>query len=215
MNKRVSLIMLFTFLMSYVYSQYYFGATTLPIVATDIDSILVVDTFHLTMSNDYKIFTSIQKSKDTVTLQMCYAYGGGLALAPTLIESTNIGKLPTGKYIIHIKGEMTSSQVCSNNHPFINSLYIPLEVNAFPNGVIKQQTINNSFCTSLIKDKLILGSLVSGIHIEVYDLQGRCYYSTTSSNSSLIINTLDWANGIYIVSVERNGERKRWKVLKE
>jgi len=197
------------------YSQYYFGATTIPEIATENDSITVVDTFHLTMSNDYKINTVITKTPDTITIHMCYYYAGGLALAPTQIEYTNIGKLVPGQYIVKIEGAMTQNFSCSPSFDFINSVTFPLQVIANPtviNETIEEQI---KFGSQLIHDRLVFDTLPLSSSIKIYDIQGRYLYSHDNDEKQLIIETSNWTKGIYVVSIQTNGEHKRWRVIKE
>ena len=197
------------------YSQYYFGATTIPKIATENDSITVVDTFHLTMSNDYKINTVITKTPDTITIHMCYYSAGGLALAPTQIEYTNIGKLMPGQYIVKIEGAMTQNFSCSPSFDFINSLTFPLQVLANTTSI--NETLEEQIkCSSqLIHDKLQFDNLPFSSLIKIYDMQGRYIYTHDNDEKQLTIETSNWAKGIYVVSIQTNGEYKRWRVIKE
>ena len=46
-------------------------------------------------------------------------------------------------------------------------------------------------------------------------MQGRYIYTHDNDEKQLTIETSNWAKGIYVVSIQTNGEYKRWRVIKE
>ena len=212
---RIFITLLVTFNFTIINAQYFWFGGYSPQPCFYNDSIKIIDTVELPEINDYRIATNIRLSSDSIIVNLCYIIAGGPQVTKRIEEVTNIGKLPVGKYTVVIEGKMSNDFSCNSNSQFINSLTFPLEVLSLPNDIYYQSYLSFSSTTSFVNNELKISNLEDTSYIYFYDLQGRSIYRETVFDKSSTINTAGWANGTYIVSVESNGKRKRWKVLKE
>jgi hypothetical protein len=205
------------FLMSCICSnaQYFWYGGHSPSPCYENDSIYIIDTVELPEINDYRISTVINISNDTIHINSCYIIVGGPQVSVPFIERTNIGKLTKGSYIVKIEGDMTQNFSCSPSFDFINSVTFPLQVLANPTSINETMKVQFKFGSQLIHDRLVFDTLPSNSSIKIYDMQGRYLYSHDNDEKQLTIETSNWTNGIYVVSIQTNGEHKRLRVIKE
>lgn len=196
-------------------AQYFWHGSYTPVPCYEQDSITIIDTVSLGGLNDYKYSTSVNIIGDSIFIRHCYIVTGGPQISYPFGEITNIGKLNKGVYIVKIEGTMSASLSCTPVTNFINSVSFPLEVIDYPNGLLDQSLSHTPFGITLINNSLKLYDIKSGSSISIFDLQGKNIYKEIAIDKSININTANWSNGVYFISVESNGERKRWKVLKE
>ncbi len=196
------------------YSQYYYGATTIPKNATENDSIIVVDTFQLTMSNDYKSSTTVTKTADTITIHNCYTFGGGLAISFTQIEYTNIGKLNAGKYIIKIEGEIRMPNSCTSIPNFLNTFILPIEVSPITSVANEYTNFNSTVTSNTFSDIIRIDNTTDIGVIKIFDLDGRLCFQQFENDKSIVIETSEWRKGFYILSIECGHKLRRFKLLK-
>lgn len=212
---RIFIFIIFIFNYNITNAQYFWGATYSPLPSTDKDSITIIDTISLPELNDQKIDSVYFLSNDTIYIHLCFSIAGGPQLGKTVIDYFKIGVLNAGHYVVKIEGNQTTDTLCFSGRKFLNSLLFPLIVYSSPNNILEEYVSYNSIYTTIVYDNLQLSTLPKGLTISIHDIQGRSYLDHWSADNAPSINTSSWNNGIYIISVESHGERKRWKVLKE
>jgi hypothetical protein len=180
----------------------------------DGDQITIFDSVGLT-TLDHRIHDSILKNNDTIILQLCYLRPGGPQGTHQFSEKTYIGKLPIGKYVVKIEGIINYFGACDSTPNFFNTIYFPLEVLAIPNSISEESLYKTTLESSQVNENIHLASLPRNSIITVYDFQGRLYYQDKDAFGNIDIDSSKWSNGIYLISVEINKGRKRWKVMKE
>ncbi|MBL7801560.1 MAG: T9SS type A sorting domain-containing protein [Chitinophagales bacterium] len=195
-------------------AQYFFSGDYMPKPCFDGDPITIIDSISLT-SLDHRIHDSISKNNDTIILHLCYLRPGGPQGIHRFSEKTNIGKLPIGKYVVKIEGVINFFGVCDSTPNFYNTIYFPLEVLAIPNSISEEPLSKITLKSSQVNENIHISSIPRNSTLSVYDFQGRLYYKDENAFGDFDINTRNWSNGFYVISVEVNKERKRWKVLKE
>ena len=194
-------------------AQYFFSGDYLPKPCFETDSIIIVDSISLT-TLDHRTNYTVSQSNDTIKLKLCYIRPNGPQGGHDYSEKTNIGKLAPGKYIIHIEGVINHFGTCDSVPNFFNTIYFPLEVYATPNALTKEtvQSIDISYVSDNIQ---ILDLPTTEYNLKIYDMRGCDIYSINNQYSSININTSTWTRGLYIVSLEINGDYKKWRIFKE
>lgn len=197
---------------------YFWGASIFPLNPSVSDSIILMDTVSLNIY-DYRHSYDLSINGDSIFLKICYIRSWGPQVGKRLIERTNLGMYPAGTYKLFIAGYYQDdvTQVCYNEKDsFINRLQLSFEVRDFnaiedkvthPFIKLKSNVINNFI---EIEKKVLEKSSVN-----IYDLTGRLYHSSTIQSSAFNLDVSDWSSGVYIVAVQVGQERKRWKVFKE
>ena len=213
--KRLLFVTMFLMYGIYSNAQYFWYGGYSPSPCYENDSVYIIDTVELTEMNDYMISSDINISSDTIYIKSCYIIAGGPQVSGPFIERRNIGKLPRGLYTVKIEGTMTPNFSCSPSFGFINSLTFPLQVLANPTDINETIEYPIKCGSQLIHDKLLFDNLPFISSFKIYDMQGRYLYSHDNDKKQLTIDTSNWPNGIYIVSIQTNGEHKRWRVIKE
>lgn len=214
--RKVLLYALFTLIYSYNCSaQFYSGAVSyLPMPATTNDSIFVYDTLTTKAGIILSRYVSYSVHNDSIYIDETFINDCNDIGDAEIYRVTNIGKLPKGIYNVLVKASYRNF-ICNSGDTFLNHLSFKLIIEDTPSSIEENLNFVTSFYPTTFHNTLQLKALNPKSKLYVYDLNGRCVYSLFSLNSSLNINTSDWQSGFYIVSVESNGERKRWKVLKE
>jgi hypothetical protein len=77
-------------------------------------------------------------------------------------------------------------------------------IDAFPNPCTDKLTVR-------------LNQLATPQQLKVYDIFGRCIYMPDHENMGMIhvINTADWAQGMYLLVIENNGSSSETRIVKQ
>lgn len=105
-----------------------------------------------------------------------------------------------GNYAVRVSNSLCSVVSDCINTTGISKLQLLKKINIYPNP------LNNL---------LNLSNLPSGTQISVFGVLGRSVYTGTAVNTTLHINTSQWASGLYMVQLSRDGTRYFRKVVKE
>ena len=214
MKKFASVLLLFfTFLN--VDAQYFWGASYYPNPCFEQDSITIIDTVSLPEINDQQIDSAVFVLNDTIFIHLCYSIAGGPQMGKTFIESHKIGKLNYGHYIVKIEGTQTVDTACNTGHKFLNTMTFPLDVQKKPTGINEDILKSRYYSTQLINDKLDIDILPICSSVKVYDIRGHCCFEFQKPEKPFVIETSNWPNGIYFVSIQTNEEQKRYRVIKD
>lgn len=212
MKKSIFFLLLFITVLN-SRAQYFFSGDYLPKPCFETDSIIIVDSLSLT-SLDHRTNYTVSQSNDTINLKLCYIRPNGPQGLHRFSEKTNIGKLAPGKYIIHIEGVINHFGTCDSVPNFFDTIYFPLEVFAIPNALISE-TISNIELSYNSDNIHIVYLPTTAYNLKIYDMRGRDIYSINNQYRNININTSTWSRGLYIVSLEVNGDYKKWRIFKE
>lgn len=89
------------------------------------------------------------------------------------------------------------------------------QVNLIVNSIDKDVFEENEIEINIYKNYLQINNMQIESVIKIFDTNGLVVFNGTNNVNSILANTSDWPKGIYIVSIESSGERKRWKILKD
>jgi hypothetical protein len=194
-------------------AQYYFSADYSPKNCFESDSIIVTDSISMT-TLDFRLNYAANVIGDTIFLNQCYKRPGGPQGIHRFSEKANIGTYLPGHYTIKITGQIGYFDDCSDTKPFFDTLYLSLDVKPNVTGFINDKYLDAKIQT-VFSNEIKLDDIPLNSFIKIYDYQGRLCYSHFNDKKQTIIETSNWANGFYIVSIQTNGEQKRWRVLKD
>jgi hypothetical protein len=216
MKTTLKLILLTMIILSSYFNasaQYYFSAEISPKNCFESDSIIVTDSISLT-SLDFRLNYVVSVIGDTIFLNQCYKRPGGPQGGHDFSEKSNIGTFSPGHYTIKITGQIGYFDDCSDTKPFFDTLYLSLDVKPNLTGLIDDKYLDAKIQT-VFSNEIKLDDILLNSFIKIYDYQGRICYSHFNDKKQTIIETSNWANGIYIVSILTNEEQKRWRVIKD
>jgi len=194
-------------------AQYYFSAVISPKNCFESDSIIVTDSISLT-SLEFRLDYTVNVIGDTIFLNQCYKRPGGPQAIHLFSEKSNIGTYLPGHYTVKITGQIGIFDDCSDTKPFFDTLYLSLDVKPNVTGLIDDQYLDGKIQT-VFSNEIKLDDILLNSFIKIYDYQGRLCYSNFNDKKQTIIETSNWNNGIYIVSILTNREQKRWRVIKD
>lgn len=196
-------------------AQFYSGGVSyLPNPATTNDSIFVYDTLTIRASIILTRQVNVVIRNDSIYINETFNNNCVNIEDAEIYRVTNIGKLAKGIYHVIVYASYRNF-ICNVGDTFLNQLSFELNVIDPPNSIDEILNLTASNLPTIFQNFIQLKSINPKSTIDVYDVQGRCYFSSASLNNLYSINTSDWANGVYFICVESNGERKRWKTLKE
>jgi hypothetical protein len=172
------------------------------------------DTFEIESTCTGRISYFEQKN-DTIFVYECFRRSGASTHSLVWYRSINIGILPQGVYTVVLKGILRDSACSVVVDTFRNSLSEKLEVLKKPNSIDDNDDSQIKISPNIVGDELRIDNIPINSKIIIFDIQGRLCYQQYNNNSSITVNTSDWQKGIYVISVDKKGIRKKWRLVKE
>lgn len=177
---------------------------------TDLDSVKIVTTVTLSTQGN-KLQSNFAIENDTIKIRSCYS-SSALTAAPTILDTLKIGKLHTGKYIIHFLASINdSSNSCTykKGQSRIDSFSVSMVSDLF-------ETYKASFSFYVFPNPasttLHITTAEKNYQVEICDLTGRTYPNTLSKDK-IDVSTL--TAGIYLLRLKTEKGSVVKKFVKE
>lgn len=119
--------------------------------------------------------------------------------------------------ISHYYDSLKNYNVCVYGIPMPGSTFdsICKIVNITTNALVETSELERSFYYNPEKQIISFYEQPLINKLQIFDIQGRNYYTIHNTKSISVLNISDWPDGLYVINIECNGKYKRWKILKE